>query len=160
MDKAILELLGVVVTTTVLVVFSAAVGADSLDLIVGSKHTVDSWKTTTTHRYAGGSYQTTEYTEFNENNLGLGYNADNGFSAGFYDNSFNKTSVYAGATFQTQQKYLNVGITVGGITGYEHITGMTVTPMAMPFVTAGTETVKVKVGYIPGAFTFSLNFEL
>jgi len=120
----------------------STVGADQLDIIAASKH--------------GVLVDLDATYDFNESNIGLGYIADNGVTVGAYNNSYRHTSVYVGYTVETHAKYLNVGVVSGLVTGY---TGL-VSPMVMPYVLIGPSDVRLKVGYIPGAFTFMLNVEL
>lgn len=121
------------------VFFATSANADSLDVIVASKH---------------------DTAGFNESNPGLAYIADNGVVVGAYKNSYSVTSVYLGYAIETHSKYLNVGVVGGAITGYEQAFGYSVMPMVMPYVLVGPKAVRLKVGILPGALTFMLNIEL
>ena len=55
-------------------------------------------------------------TEYNNANYGLGYAFDNNFVLGAYENSINKTSVYAGYCFTVTQR---ISVLAGAVSGYE-----------------------------------------
>ena len=116
------------------------VKADSLDIIMAS------------HHLSNG--------EYNESNPGLGYNHNNGFTAGFYKNSYSKLSVFAGGYIETKKELLNVGIMSGLITGYKDQTGRNVGPMALPYVLIGPKAIRARIGALPGAVTFSLQVKI
>ena len=54
----------------------------------------------------------------NNNNYGLHYVADNGFTTGIYHNSLYRISVHAGYSFHL---YGPIGMSVGGVTGYDKL---------------------------------------
>ena len=157
-----------------LLAVSTTVGAGQLDLIIGSKHGVffgDDYYYTKTevpeYRAPGVGLQNAHvgYTrydryDFNESNPGLGYVFDSGVAVGFYRNSYGVQSEYLGYNWQTNNRYLNAGVVVGLVTGYDIPYAMPAAPLAMPYVLIGPSAVRLKVGYIPGAFTFMLNVEL
>ena len=66
--------------------------------------------------------------DYNEINPGIGYVQDK-VAIGAYRNSLGKLSTYLGAEF----KYSNVGVNLGGVTGYQY----TVSPMVTGFVDIG-----------------------
>jgi len=81
-----------------------------------------------------------------------------GYSFGFYDNSFNKTSVYAGFYYEKKVSdlipvkvfdYLSFGGSVFAITGYENATGMPVLPAAAFEIKVGNERIAARVSYLP-----------
>ena len=81
--------------------------ADSLDIIVGSEH------------YANDGYwDDTGHHDYNQHNPGLAYNHDSGWSAGAYNNSYHKQSLFVGYRVETNYKYINAGMMGGLVTGY------------------------------------------
>jgi len=80
------------------------------------------------------SYSKTHYA-LNNNNYGIGYKTDNGYSIGIYKNSFYKTSAYAGKEFM-YNRYL--GGFVGIASGYKEESGKAF----IPFVSG---TVKIPI---------------
>ena len=66
--------------------------------------------------------------DYNEVNPGIGYVQDK-ITTGVYKNSLGRLSTYLGAEF----KYSNVGVNVGGVTGYRYA----VSPMIAGFVDVG-----------------------
>lgn len=88
--------------------------------------------------------------DYNENNGGIGYRSDDGLMAGYYRNSLNKHSLYAGKEFATDKYRLGpadmqLGAVLGGVTGY----GKPVMPVVMPEVlgTMGDHT--MALGMVP-----------
>ena len=73
---------------------------------------------------------TTTYTKegmdyaYNENNLGLGLDIsrtkNSSYIVGFFDNSYNNTTVYAGMDFHSTG-VLAIGISAGVATGYQNV---------------------------------------
>ena len=96
-------------TLTALICFSPLLlGATTLGLHIGSKHDTQG---------------------FNDTNPGVYLRLDNGSTLGTVRNSLNQQSFYAGMTWGRQvTENLEVGVTVGGITGYK----LPVTPMIIP----------------------------
>jgi hypothetical protein len=79
---------------------------------------------------------------FNNTNPGLYYRSDDGWTAGGYRNSLRHTSVYAGYTWQ----YGALGLTTGGVTGYQDA----VQPMLVPSLRLFThEGISARLAYIP-----------
>lgn len=125
--------------------------ADKLLLHGGSKH-----------------YGDTQGYDFNESNSGVGYQHDItpqfAVIGGVYDNSYNRTSVYAGAAVTTNpRRTFSVGLQGGIVTGYDDTpqgTGV-VTGYVLPFVRARRGLVFAEIGWIPpltgiGAITYSV----
>jgi len=91
--------------------------------------------------------------EFNEDNTGGGisYEASNHveFGAGFFRNSYNNTSVYAGIDLHSDaRRPLRIGISVAPITGYRD-TPMNSDWMLLPNVVTKVGNVRTKIGWIP-----------
>jgi hypothetical protein len=92
-------------------------------------------------------------TPFNEDNQGLGirYGLTDHVDvmAGFYDNSFHKTSVYAGVEWHTSREYLvSVGVAVAAVTGYSGTP--TETPLIfLPVVQLGQPEIGMRFGHMP-----------
>jgi len=93
---------------------------------------------------------------YNQNNFGLGLslpaytNVD--IRAGFFENSFNHTSVYAGADiFTSRHRFISAGVNLGVATGYENTPTKTSTlaPMLMPHVTIKMKKFRTQIGYVP-----------
>jgi len=129
----------------ILALYTLPVQADFLDINLGSKHT---------------SQRSASSRPYNENNHGLGYTTSD-YTVGFYHNSYYKTSVYAGLIFQQPFRYVNVGVIMGGITGYEEVSGYKVMPVVLPYVSFKlTPKVRLKVTTIPSVIGFSLQVKL
>ena len=64
----------------------------------------------------GPSYHFDRSSDFNNDNYGMGYAFDNGFVAGAYHNSIDRTTIYAGYVVRLHAR---VGIILGVATGYE-----------------------------------------
>lgn len=80
--------------------------------------------------------------DYNNNNPGLYYRTDAGWTAGFYRNSLRDDSVYAGYTWNW--RFLD--ITFGGVTGYTDPVQILVVPsIAFP----QTANVRMRLAYIP-----------
>jgi hypothetical protein len=93
--------------------------------------------------------------EYNEKNTGGGisYGVNNNIEviSGVYRNSYDNTSIYAGADIHTSRvKYLSVGVSAGRITGYDD-TPLGTKYMVLPNVVVGNEysVFRVKVGIQP-----------
>lgn len=100
-------------------------------------------------------YRDTDGTlkEFNERNTGGGISyaisehAELG--AGFFRNSFNKTSVYAGIDVHTStHRAVRVGVSLAPVTGYQNTPAVTHW-MILPNVVFGNNKVRTKVGIMP-----------
>ncbi len=143
-----LFLLAIVVPFLFVYDIQAAEGDLWLDLNVASKHTGASEYT-----YNGKT------EDFNETNLGAGlsYDIDGTFEAtgGFFRNSYDKNSMYAGVKakrdFFVNKVVLTPGLTVGLVTGYDNTeaNGRQFQPLAVPNVTAAVGRFRGTVGYIP-----------
>lgn len=76
----------------------------------------------------------------NEQNPGFGIESER-WAAGYYLNSTERHSVYAGRLFQRDIGRVTIGVLVGGVTGYDHLPWAAdfgpVTPAAVPFVMIG-----------------------
>ena len=118
-------------------------GEWNFDLNVASKHSEES--------YGSGDY--------NEENWGLGasygYWDNLDLKFGFFENSYDKTSVYAGA-FYHKDFYFGDWTVAPGVglllaTGYDDTpeNAPVVAPILMPAITFGHRAVKANVGLIP-----------
>lgn len=59
---------------------------------------------------------------YNENNYGIGYRSETGYTIGIYKNSIRKDSVYVGREFQWQVAGpVHVGLMVGAVSGYQNV---------------------------------------
>lgn len=97
--------------------------------------------------------------EFNSNNLGLGltYGVNKYVEAfaGFYDNSFNKTTLYGGAKLKLDFNIADVtitpGLNVGAATGYADTPAMSdyYQVVVMPTVRVTYRGVGLTIGYVP-----------
>jgi len=127
-----------IAAASALMTFTKTAHADSIDIILTSRHTIEG--------------------DFNERNPGFAYSRGNGhgLTGGIYRNSFYETSVFAGYYTQTEEPYLNIGIVGGLITGYEQQTGKEIFPLALPYVLIGPKAVRARIGALPGVFTFSM----
>lgn len=108
-----------------------------------------------------------ELKPFNEQNLGLGFTRmydiggfmhgtfRAGWSVGFYENSYDQTTVYGSGNIEqayslSDKWEFSAGIMAGGLTGYEHISDMAVTPGAQFYSRLEyNDRFSVKLGYTP-----------
>lgn len=149
-----------------------------IDFNVASFHNQDLFYTEETktgyinNPYLGieGEYTYTETvaTPFNEDNFGIGIrrevheNLD--ISVGFYDNSFYKTSVYAGIEVHTKRdRWISVGAALALVSGYSGTPTETIM-FVLPMVQIGPPQMGARIGYMPfgevkfGTVQFYLGF--
>lgn len=81
---------------------------------------------------------------YNNANPGVYVRLENGLTAGAYRNSFRKTSVYAGWTWQADIAGFRPAITAGLISGYRH-PFLVVPSIAAPEIGS----VRLRVAYVP-----------
>lgn len=83
------------------------------------------------------------------------------YVAGGFVNSFNDFSFIAGKAFEWESQYIDYGVIVGGVTGYEYdFTYKGITPMIAPYVTLKGLPVEPVVSLFGNAITFSVRVEL
>ena len=97
--------------------------------------------------------------EFNETNIGLGVTYEAGkwyeIKAGFYENTYYKTTAYAGANVAYDLRIgdlvVSPGVTVGLVTGYDDtpMQVWAIQPMAMPTLSVQYKSVRLNIGYMP-----------
>lgn len=94
--------------------------------------------------------------EYNQKNFGLGLSvpaySNIDARAGFFENSFNNTSYYAGADFHyNTSRYITVGVNAGVASGYEHspVRSSALAPMFVPHVTMKVKNFRTEIGYVP-----------
>jgi hypothetical protein len=107
--------------------------------------------------------------ERNETNTGIGlrigYTNRIDLIAGTYRNSFDSTSIYAGAGYTfARSQHVSLGILAGAITGYNE----SLAPMLMPELSFSAGAASMKINYIPavhyrglnasGAYVFSIGW--
>lgn len=107
-----------------------------------------------------------EYQKFNELNYGFGYtrlyslkdygdvDVRAGASAGYYKNSIHKDSVYVMGNLEaacslSDQWSVASGVQLGGVSGYDSINNMLVTPAGQLYIRAEYNRLSLKVGYVP-----------
>lgn len=96
-----------------------------LKLVLATMLTVN----VTSHHWEDGDY--------NERNAGLGIQRD-GLTAGYYLNSHERGSFYAGMVLERDWRWGEYGTMLGVVTGYGHIDGTgDVAPLVAPYVTLG-----------------------
>lgn len=86
--------------------------------------------------------------KYNENNYGIGYKSNDGWLAGYYRNSLDKDSLYAGKEFQSDpilNDKLRLAIVLGMVSGYQK----PMTPMALPEILYGNKEHELALGLIP-----------
>lgn len=95
--------------------------------------------------------QPTQQIKYNNDNFGLYYIADNGFTAGGYKNSYYRNSFYLGWTWEFDKFYgVTPSITVAGVTGYDWCRGMgLIRPMVMPSARVDVLGLGVKLSGLP-----------
>jgi len=86
---------------------------------------------------------------WNERNYGLGATI-NGYTVGFYKNSYFKTSFYAGVTIGTKaiavgKARIRLGASLGAVSGYFY----PITPVAIPNLSVEVLNTKITVGIMP-----------
>jgi len=93
---------------------------------------------------------------YNEKNLGMGLaipvTPRLDAVSGFYQNSYNNTSFYAGANYHTADNYgFSVGVNAGVVTGYDGTpnTNHELALMIVPHVTYALKNLRADVGYVP-----------
>lgn len=117
----------------------------TLDMNTGSKHSSDT--------YGKNKY-------YNEENNGFGmtygYSETLDIKAGFFDNSYNKTSFYGGAVFNHDYYVFNDMVISPGLglifaTGYRNTpaNAPAIAPILYPTITLGHKTLRSTVGYVP-----------
>lgn len=83
--------------------------------------------------HLGSTHQpsvTSKGQPYNNSNPGLGYVSDSGVLVGAYHNSYRKTTVYAGKTWQWPVGPVRVGVVAFLATGYKDVTGNWASPLA------------------------------
>ena len=95
------------------------------------------------------------WEQYNNVNPGLGleYELSNNLStkAGFYKNSINATTVYAGGNVHTAYgDGISVGLNFGLATGYEAEHGLMIVPVVMPNINFEYGGLRMEVGVLPG----------
>lgn len=105
-----------------------------------------------------GTYHFDRSKEYNEVNLGI-YAMCDGYTAGYYRNSYHRDSFYAGYTWEKGP----FALTAGAVTGYRRgikVGGEYIAPMVMPSVKLGHVrlTVVPPVGRVDGGVHFSVEF--
>jgi hypothetical protein len=86
--------------------------------------------------------------KYNENNYGIGYKSHDGWLGGYYRNSLDKDSLYAGKEFKTDPilgDKLRLAIILGLATGYNK----PVTPLALPELLYGNKEHEAALGIVP-----------
>ena len=93
---------------------------------------------------------------YNQNNFGIGLaipvSEKLDAITGFYDNSYNETSIYAGVNYHTANKYgLSAGINLGLVSGYDDTpnTDYKVIVMLVPHITYAVKNLRTEFGFIP-----------
>lgn len=86
--------------------------------------------------------------DFNENNYGIGYKTNDGWLGGYYKNSLNKDSLYAGKEFQTDPiigDKLRLAMVLGLVSGYNK----PIQPLALPEILYGNKEHELSLGVVP-----------
>lgn len=123
------------------------------------------------------SHHLSNSSQFNEDNFGIGIrfpikNTERfGFTAGTYNNSYDRQSFYTGITFDHDfcagNKYVcKAGIIGGLVSGYDkHTSASAIQPIALPQLTLGFKQVFLRSRFIPkinketsAVFSFSVGF--
>ena len=143
----ILQLIIVTFTLTLLCTNTHALDTYewSVDLNTGSKHS-DAY-------YSGNKF----YNEDNEGvGLTYGYKRNIDLKFGFFENSYYKTTVYAGAVFNQDFYMLNDMVISPGIglifaSGYDNtpMDAPMITPVLHPSLSFGHKSLRSTIGYIP-----------
>ncbi len=108
-----------------------------------------------------------ESSKYNQTNLGLGgsygWSADLDLKLGFFDNSYEKNSFYAGVYWHRDFYYGNwtvaPGIALLLVTGYDDTpeNAPAVAPLAIPGISFGHRALKLNFGFVPfGNVNFAL----
>ena len=97
---------------------------------------------------------------YNKHNFGIGLampiSTKLDAITGFYDNSYNETSIYAGVNYHTANKYgLSAGINLGLVSGYEDTpsTDYKIMIMLVPHITYAVKNFRAEFGLIPSYVT-------
>lgn len=82
---------------------------------------------------------------YNEDNYGVGFRSETGYTIGIYKNSIHKDSVYIGREFQWKlYGPLHAGVVVGAVSGYGDVM-----PILLPELIIKTKIVEVGMTIIP-----------
>lgn len=132
-------------TALLLTACAAAASAGTIGLHTYSHHTSDTYERTeyrqVNGRFADGArylqkYSVTTHREYNNQNFGMYYIADNGFTIGGYRNSYDKNTVYAGYTVNSDRYlggYVSGSVSVALATGYRELASVGVLrPVVLP----------------------------
>ncbi len=129
---------------------AAAHASPWIDVHLASKHGKDTYYEPTPTPYEWES----QYTErkYNSRNYGLGISnrlSENiEWTAGFYKNSYYKTSLYSGVDIHTTDTApVGYGLSMGIVSGYEDTDQPPV--MILPNIRIGNQHVRLKMGVLP-----------
>ena len=122
-------------------------------------HSLDGWldiHLASSHAQSTYIDQSGNDVEYNENNFGLGLSlpvhSNIDARAGFFENSFNNTTVYLGADFHTNSnKLISAGVNTGLASGYKNspVKTSTLTLMLVPYLTLKVKNFRTQLGFIP-----------
>lgn len=114
------------------VLFPSICKADTIGIHTVSVHGKSQYDMT---KNRGQANESKRYVDYNNVNPGL-YYVHNGWTAGFYRNSYERNTVYGGYTFESQEYYRTRAVaTVALATGYAVIRGVgDIRPMIVPGV--------------------------
>ncbi|MGH1485069.1 MAG: hypothetical protein ACRBCI_02540 [Cellvibrionaceae bacterium] len=131
----------------------------TLDINTGSKHSSET--------YGKNKYYNEENNGFG---MTFGYSDMIDIKIGFFDNSYNKSSVYGGAVFNKDYYIFNDIVVSPGVglmftTGYHDtpIDAPALAPIVYPTITIGHKTLRSTIGYVPygedTVFTFQTQIQ-
>lgn len=112
-----------------LILVSTPALCDELVIHLRSHHSEGNHNESRTYKDSNNDSVTETRKGFNNNNLGLAYRTDSGYTAGAYWNSQYNISTYAGKSFMFNTYF---GVFAGVATGYKEQTGKEI----LPFVSA------------------------
>jgi hypothetical protein len=131
----------------------------TLDINTGSKHSKET--------YAKNKYYNEENDGFG---LTFGYSDMIDIKVGFFENSYEKSSIYGGAVFNKDYYLFNDIVVSPGVglifaTGYHNtpVDAPMLAPIVYPTITIGHKTLRSTIGYIPygedTVFTFQTQIQ-
>jgi hypothetical protein len=143
-----------------------AANADEIIVHVGSYHTSRTHEEYTDYVNIRGDvlYRETVNVPYNNTNPGIGYKTDEGWMVGYYDNSYNKPTFYAGKEWMFTDHF---GAMLGLGTGYKQAIGYEISPLGgLVYKIPVTQTVTINtiflppIGKITGVVHLALSFKL
>ena len=146
--------------------FTGIANAGEIIVDIGSYHIDRTYDLTTTYVdvYGNVLHKDVQKIHYNNANPGIGYRTDNGWMVGYYDNSYNKTTIYAAKEWMFTE---HLGIILGLGSGYKFNTGHNISPVGginykLPLTdTLGVDVIMLPpIGKMSGVIHVAMSFKL